>query len=105
MLFGSEHYCEVLTAEAAPKYQWAALRALHAALAGSDACWWRKACHEEMASLAAKEVATLSLTLPSNKRLNTLRWVFSYKLHPDGHVEHYQARVIAKKLTQKHGVD
>ena len=34
-----------------------------------------------------------------------LRWVFSYKLRPDGHIERYKARLVAKGFTQKGGID
>lgn len=45
------------------------------------------------------------MMLPEGKRAISFRWVFFYKLRPDGHVERYKARLVAKSFTQKHGVD
>jgi hypothetical protein len=87
----SKRYYEVLTTEAAPNYQRDAPRTLHKSPARPDASRWRDACHEEMESLTAKKVATL--TVPSGKRKIPLRWMFSYKLRPDGHIERYKARL------------
>jgi hypothetical protein len=99
----TERYCEVLTAEGAPKYQRAAPRTLNESLARPDASRWRDACHENLASLTAKGVATL-MTLSSGKRYIPLRWVFTYKLRPDGHIERYKARLVAQEFTHQHGV-
>ena len=45
------------------------------------------------------------MMLPKGKTAIKLRWVFSYKLRPDGHIERYKARLVAKGFTQKEGID
>ena len=46
------------------------------------------------------------MMLPKGKAAIKLRWVFSYKLRPDGHIERrYKARLVAKGFTQKEGLD
>jgi hypothetical protein len=100
----AQTYDEVLLSEAAPKFQRTAPRTLKEALSRPDAPQWREACHAEMGALAAKEVMTL-MTLPSDKKAISLRWVFSYKLRPDGSIERYKARLVAKGFTQQAGID
>jgi Reverse transcriptase (RNA-dependent DNA polymerase) len=102
--FLANNYCEVLSTEAAPKFQRSAPRTLEEALSRPDAPQWREACHSEMTALAAKEVMTLMM-LPPNKKAISLRWVFSYKLRPDGNIERYKARLVAKGFTQQEGID
>jgi hypothetical protein len=102
--FIAENYCEVLSTEAAPKFQRLAPRTLQEALSRPDAPQWREACHAEMGALAAKEVMTLMM-LPDNKKAISLRWVFSYKLRPNGSIERYKARLVAKGFTQQEGID
>ena len=69
-----------------------------------DAPRWLEAQHEELSSLTAKQVYELMM-LPKGKTAIKLRWVFSYKLRPDGHIERYKARLVAKGFTQKEGID
>ena len=60
--------------------------------------------NEELASLQSKGVYELT-DLPSTHSAHDLRWVFAYKLRPDGAVERYKARLVAKGYTQQYGVD
>jgi hypothetical protein len=59
---------------------------------------------EELASLQSKGVYEL-VQLPAGQNPIDLRWVFTYKLRPDGAVERYKARLVAKGFTQEYGVD
>ncbi len=102
--FIAKNYCEVLSTEAAPKYQQSAPKTIQEALSRPDAPQWREACYAEMGALAAKEVMTLMM-LPERKKAISLRWVFSYKLRPDGSIERYKARLVAKGFTQQEGID
>ena len=45
------------------------------------------------------------LAFSGGKKPIHLRWVFTYKLRPDGNVERYKARLVAKGYTQQMGVD
>jgi hypothetical protein len=56
-----------------------------------------------MGALAVKAVMTL-MTLPDDKKAMSLRWVFSYKLLPDGSIETYKAHLVAKGFTQQAGI-
>ena len=71
-------YCEVLT-EAAPAYQPEAPRTLEEAMSRPHAPRWLEAQHDDLSSLAAKQVYELMI-LPKGKTAIKLRWVFSYKL-------------------------
>jgi hypothetical protein len=97
-------HAEVLSAAAAPRWQREAPRTLAQALARPDADAWQAAMHEELASLQSKGVYEL-VSLPTGHTPINLRWVFSYKLRPDGNVERYKARLVAKGYTQQWGVD
>jgi hypothetical protein len=58
--------------------------------------------NEDLASLQSKHVD--EFVRPTGHKCIDLRWVFYYKLCPDGAVERYKAR-LAKGYTQEHGVD
>jgi hypothetical protein len=95
-----KNYCEVLSTTAAPKFQHSAPRTLQEAMSRLDASQWREAWHAEMGALAAREVMTLMM-LPNNKRAISLRWVFTYKLRPDGSIERNKTVWLLKVLRNK----
>jgi Reverse transcriptase (RNA-dependent DNA polymerase) len=97
-------YAEVLTATCAPSWQREAPRTLDQAYARPDADSWIAAMREELASLQSKGVYELT-ALPDNHKPIHVRWVFSYKLRPDGNVERHKARLVAKGYTQQWGID
>jgi Reverse transcriptase (RNA-dependent DNA polymerase) len=97
-------HAEVLTAAAAPRWQQEAPRTLAQAYARPDVDSWVAAMHEELASLKGKAVNDV-VPLPAGYKPIDLRWVFSYKLRPDGAIERYKARLVAKGFTQQFGVD
>ena len=97
-------HSEVLNAEAAQLFQRSAPRTLQEALSRPDAAQWTAAMGEELTSLSTRQVYELML-LPAGKVAIKLRWVYTYKLRPDGHIERYKARLVAKGFSQKYGVD
>jgi hypothetical protein len=101
----AQTYSEVLSSEAAPKFQRKAPRTLLSeAQSQPDAPQCRKARHAEIGALAAKEAMTL-MALPVDKKATILQWEFPYKLHPVGSKERYKARLVANGLTQQAGID
>lgn len=42
---------------------------------------------------------------PRDKKILTCRWVFKRKILPDGTVDKYKARLVARGHTQKSGID
>lgn len=69
-----------------------------------DSIQWRKAMASEMASLLKNETWELK-TLPKGQPVVSCRWVFKSKLQPDGKVERYKARLVARGFSQTQGVD
>lgn len=65
---------------------------------------WHAACIEELASLKAKGVFTLT-DLPAGTKAIPSMWVFAYKVSPGGAIERYKARLVAKGFAQKPGRD
>jgi hypothetical protein len=99
-----QRHAEVLQSSHAPAWQASAPRTLSEAQRRPDCDRWLCAMRDELDSLQAKGVYEVT-ALPSGHKPIDLRWVFSYKLRPDGGVERYKARLIAKGFTQQHGVD
>jgi hypothetical protein len=97
-------HAEVLHASFAPSWQASAPRTLREAQARPDCDRWLSAMQEELSSLHTKGVYELC-PLPHGHKPIDMRWVFSYKLRPDGGVERYKARLVAKGFTQQYGVD
>jgi transposase InsO family protein len=102
----AEEYGEALNMKSdhAPSWQKQAPRTIDEALRRPDASEWRVACNDELSSFKAKGVYNQT-DLPEGKVPIGLRWVFSYKLRPDGSIERYKARLVAKGYTQQYGVD
>lgn len=44
-------------------------------------------------------------TLPENNKKIGLKWVFKTKLHSDGTVQRYKAKLVSKGYAQEFGVD
>jgi hypothetical protein len=54
--------------------------------------------------MQAKGVYT-KVACPTHKRPISTRWVFAYKVRADGQVERFKARLIAKCISQRPGMD
>ncbi|KAI3494584.1 hypothetical protein L1887_40716 [Cichorium endivia] len=59
---------------------------------------------KEVKALEENEIWTLT-TLPEGKRAIDSKWVYKIKYKPNGEVELYKARLVAKWFTQMEGVD
>jgi hypothetical protein len=69
-----------------------------------EASEWRVAFNDELSSFKAKGVFNQT-DLSEGKVPIGLRWVFSYKLRPDGSIKRYKVGLVAKGYTHQYGVD
>ena len=74
------------------------------ALSGPEAPHWRAAAHEEYNSLVSMSAWEL-MTVPAGKKSIPCKWVFKRKLHADGSIERYKARLVIKGFYQRAGID
>ncbi|GJT07932.1 putative RNA-directed DNA polymerase [Tanacetum coccineum] len=65
---------------------------------------WKDAMEEEINALI-KNNTWEKRVLPSGKKTVGCRWVFTIKYKPDGTIERYKARLLAKGHTQTYGID
>ncbi|GKD72486.1 putative RNA-directed DNA polymerase, partial [Tanacetum coccineum] len=65
---------------------------------------WREAMQKDIKALEKNETWTLE-DLPKGKRAISSKWVYKIKFKPNGEVERYNARLVAKGFTQKEGMD
>jgi len=74
------------------------------AYASSDADNWKEAVQSELDSILSN--GTWELTeRPYGCKPVGCKWVFKKKLRPDGTIEKYKARLVARGYTQKEGED
>jgi hypothetical protein len=74
------------------------------AFASSDADDWKEAVCSEMDSILSNETWEL-IDRPYGCKHVGCKWVFKKKLRPDGTIDKYKARLVAKDYTQKEGED
>lgn len=74
------------------------------AISREDAHLWKKAMDEEMLSLTKNQAWELE-ELPKDRSAVSCKWVFKSKLKPDGIIERYKARLVARGFHQTKGVD
>ncbi|GKD03851.1 retrovirus-related pol polyprotein from transposon TNT 1-94 [Tanacetum coccineum] len=65
---------------------------------------WREAMEDDLNSISKNNVWELSELLKGAKPVGC-KWVFKTKLDPNGNIERYKTRLVAKGYTQKEGVD
>ena len=65
------------------------------AMTRSNAKLWQEACKAEVDSLVENKVFTV-VDKPSDKPVNTSKWVFKRKKGIDGKVGKYKARIVAR---------
>ncbi|KAG8491054.1 hypothetical protein CXB51_014208 [Gossypium anomalum] len=65
---------------------------------------WRQAVMEEMKALKNNETWEVS-DLPKGKKTIGCKWIFTTKFKPDGRIDRYKARLVAKAFTQTYGLD
>jgi hypothetical protein len=68
--------------------------------ASPDAEYWNDVIHSEMNSIMSN--GTWEITnCPNGYKPIGCKWIFKKKLRPDGTIEKYKARLVAKEFTQK----
>ncbi|KAL3506316.1 hypothetical protein ACH5RR_031698 [Cinchona calisaya] len=65
---------------------------------------WKKAMEKETQILRQNETWDLIPKLRDVKPISC-KWVYKVKIHPDGSVERYKARLVACEFSQKYGLD
>ncbi|CAI7808621.1 unnamed protein product [Closterium sp. NIES-53] len=77
---------------------------LKEALESSDAEEWKKAMESELKSI--EENGTWELVeLSEGRKAITSKWLFKIKSDPDGKIERYKSKLVAKRYQQKEKVD
>ena len=65
---------------------------------------WKEAMDEEMKALLQNETWEI-VELPRDKKIVGCRWVYTLKCKPDGSLDRYKARLVARGYTQTYGID
>ncbi|GKB38080.1 DNA polymerase zeta catalytic subunit-like protein [Tanacetum coccineum] len=71
------------------------LQTYKAATESLEAPYWKEAIHSEIDSIVNNNTWK-SVDLPSGHKLIGHKWIFKKKLRPDGTIEKYKARLVAK---------
>ena len=74
------------------------------AVSGKQSELWKNAMDEEMASLLANKTWTLSYP-PDGIKPIPVKWVYKVKCTPEGEIERFKARVVAKGFKQEEGIN
>uniref|UniRef100_A0A1X7VA87 Reverse transcriptase Ty1/copia-type domain-containing protein n=1 Tax=Amphimedon queenslandica TaxID=400682 RepID=A0A1X7VA87_AMPQE len=73
-------------------------------MSGSKKKPWKDAMKKEMDSIYSNDIWDL-VSLPEGRKVIGNKWVFTKKLRADGTIERFEARLVAKGFSQKHGYD
>ena len=65
---------------------------------------WREAMIEELEALKKNKTWVLT-TLPTEKKAVSCKWIYTVKQNPEGKVERYKARLVARGFSQTYGID
>lgn len=74
------------------------------AMSRQDKDSWLKAMNDEIASLHKNNVWIL-VPRPEKTNVVSNRWVLRIKRRPNGNIERYRARLVARGFSQIHGID
>jgi hypothetical protein len=74
------------------------------ATAGPQKKQWEAAINDELQSLAVNDVWEL-VDIPKGVNIVSNKWVFKVKRLPNGQIDKYKARLVARGFTQQHGID
>ncbi|MCO5571187.1 hypothetical protein L7F22_024921 [Adiantum nelumboides] len=77
---------------------------VHDALASSKSKVWHAAILDELQALEAANTWEL-VPLPEHHNIVSYKWLLKKKYHPNGSVDRYKARLVARGFTQQEGVD
>jgi hypothetical protein len=65
---------------------------------------WREAMIEELNALERNKTWEL-VHLPAGKRAVGCKWIYTVKQNPEGKIERYKARLVARGYSQTYGID
>ena len=74
------------------------------AITGEQARQWKIAINEQLQSLAANHTWDVVDEREATNPIDT-KWVFKVKMLPNGQIDKYKARLVARGFTQQYGVD
>jgi hypothetical protein len=74
------------------------------AITGPQKRQWEAAIAEELSSLVSNDVWTL-VQRPRDTNIVSCKWVFKIKRLPNGQIDKFKARLVARGFTQQYGVD
>ncbi|KAL2250151.1 UNVERIFIED_CONTAM: Retrovirus-related Pol polyprotein from transposon TNT 1-94 [Sesamum indicum] len=73
-------------------------------MASSEAKQWKEAVKSEMDSIVSNGIWVL-VDLPPGCTTIGCKWIFKRKLKPDGTIDKFKAKLVAKGFKQKEGID
>jgi hypothetical protein len=65
---------------------------------------WREAIEDEMRSMSANQVWKLE-EIPKGAKTLGCKWVYKIKRDFKGNIDRFKARLVAKRFTQREGID
>ena len=65
---------------------------------------WREAMMEELEALRKNKTWELAY-LPEGKKAITCKWIFTVKQNPEGKIERYKAKLVARGYSHTYGID
>jgi hypothetical protein len=65
---------------------------------------WQEAIDTEYKSLQERQTWSL-VVKPACRKIVDIKWVFKIKRNSDGTIARYKARLVARGLSQEHGID
>jgi hypothetical protein len=74
------------------------------AIHGRESRKWKLAIEDQLRSLEANHTWEL-VNKPKDTNLISTKWVFKVKMHPNGQIDKYKARLCARGFSQEYGVD